>query len=63
MTWSLREAVAPRLAGAVLLGVATLLGPKADLTQHWAVPPQTDVVEIQEHAGDPDPLGSLDHRR
>lgn len=59
MTGRLRDAIAPRLAGAVLLGVATLLGPRADPAQHWAVPPQTDVVEIQEDVGDPDPLESF----
>lgn len=55
----LRHALAPRLAGAVLLGVATLLIPKADFTEHWAVPPASDVVEIQEDVGEPDPLGSF----
>lgn len=55
----LRAAVAPRLAGAVLLGVATLLGPKADPSEHWAVPPRTDVVEIVEDVGEPDPLDAM----
>lgn len=54
--------MAPRLAGAVLLGVATLLGPKADPSEHWAVPPRTDVVEVAEDVGQPDPLDELVRR-
>lgn len=42
-----------RLAGAALLGAATILLPKADPAEHWATPVKI-VVEVQaEQAPDP----------
>ena len=51
MFGSVRAAVAPRIVGAVLLGVATLMVPKRDPREHWATPPRTDIVEIRSARG------------
>jgi hypothetical protein len=45
--------VGAQLAGALLLGMATLLGPKADPREHWATPPRSPIVEVQEDPADP----------
>jgi hypothetical protein len=43
-----------QLAGAVMLGMATLLEAKPDPREHWATPPRTRVVAAQENPADPD---------
>lgn len=49
--------LAARLAGAIMLGTATLLVPKADPTEHWATPPKIEPAVEVEQAPDPgDPL-------
>jgi hypothetical protein len=42
-----------RLAGALFVGLATVLQPKADPTEHWATPPRPPVA-VQEDPADPD---------
>jgi hypothetical protein len=57
-----RARLASRLAGAVLLGTATLLVPKADPREHWATPPEPIAAVEVEQAADPDeplPGGAL----
>lgn len=48
-----RARLVSRIAGAALLGAATILIPKADPTQHWATP--VDVVVVVESEQAPDP--------
>ncbi len=42
------------LVGALLLGMTTLLAPKADPREHWATPPRQLFVAVQEDPADPD---------
>ena len=43
-----------RLAGAVLVGVATIFQPKRERDQHWAVPPTWPVDDhAEDGAGEP----------
>lgn len=42
-----------RVVGAVLLGMATVLQPKADADEHWATPPCPPAA-VQEDPADPD---------
>jgi hypothetical protein len=56
-----RARLASRIAGAALLGAATILVPKADPNEHWATPVEVVVTVEAEPAGDPDdPLFALD---
>jgi hypothetical protein len=56
-----RARLASRIAGAALLGAATILVPKADPHEHWATPVEAVVSIEVEQAGDPDdPLFALD---
>ena len=48
-----RSRFASRLAGAMLLGAATLLGPKPDPTEHWATP--VEIVDAVRSEQAPDP--------
>ena len=59
MTGWVRGVVAPRIVGAVLLGVATLMVPKRDPREHWATPPRTNIVEIVEDNRTPDPFDPI----
>lgn len=53
--------LASRLAGAALLGAATILVPKADPTEHWATPVEVVAAVESEQAPDPDePLARPD---
>lgn len=59
MTTRRRARLASRIAGAALLGAATILVPKADPTEHWATPVSPVAAVEQEQAPDPDqPLPS-----
>lgn len=48
-----RSRFASRLAGALLLGTATLLMPKPDPTDHWAKP--VEIVDVIHDEQAPDP--------
>jgi hypothetical protein len=49
-----RARLASRIAGAALLGAATILVPKADPTEHWATPVEIVAAVESEQAPDPD---------
>lgn len=57
-----RGLLASRIAGAALLGAATILVPKADPSEHWAKPVEVVAAVSSEQAPDPDqplPGGAL----
>jgi hypothetical protein len=49
-----RALLASRIAGAALLGAATILVPKADPAEHWATPVDRVAAVAYEQAADPD---------